>query len=188
MLIISYVTFHVPDAMIKSVTDTNGDVISSDLYTVQTPTLLTAVMLDFINNLGVKQLFDFCIGQVPKSFQSDSTQSPLKWDIRKRPLPATSDMYWISPADAKSHFNMLSHLGAGGFDIILNAIASVCDQYVAHLTVYQLTFMTISYCSETRFHTDNDDSLSGNVWTVIIPIILPPTSTPELVVKKKRQR
>ena len=171
------------NSTIKLVTDPNGDILSSDLYAVKTPSLLTAVMLDFINSLGVKQLFDFCIGQVPRSFKTDVTQSPLKWDIRKRPLPDTSDMYWISPADAKSHFKMLSYLGAGGFDVILTAIASVCDQHVAHLTVYQLTFMVVSYCSETRFHTDNDDSLAGNVWTVITPIILPSVSTPELVVK-----
>jgi hypothetical protein len=176
------------NSTIKLVTDTNGGVLSSDLYTVKTPPLLTAIMLDFINSLGVKQLFDFCIGQVPRSFKSDITQSPLKWDIRKRPLPDTSDMYWISPADAKSHFNMLSHLGTGGFDVIVNSIASVCDQVVTHLTIYQLTFMVVSYCSETRFHTDNDDTLAGNVWTVIIPIILPPASTPELIVKKEKTK
>ena len=173
---------------IKLATDTNGGVLSSDFYTVKTPPLLTAVMLDFVNSLGVKQLFDYCIGQVPRTFKSDITQSPLKWDIRKRPLPDTSDMYWISPADAKSHFKMLSHLGSGGFDHILNAIATVNDQNITHLTVYQLTFMVVSYCSETRFHTDNDDTLAGKVWTVIIPIILPSASTPELIVRNEKTK
>jgi hypothetical protein len=137
------------NSTIKLATDTNGDVLSSDLYTVKTPPLLAAFMLDFVNSLGVKLLFDYCIGQVPRKFKSDITQSPLKWDIQKCPLPDTSDMYWISPADAKSHFKMSFHLGSGVFDYILNTIATVSDQHVAHLTVYQLKFMVVWYCSET---------------------------------------
>jgi hypothetical protein len=168
------------NSTIKLVTDPNGDVLSSDLYSVKTPPLLTAVMLDFINSLGVKQLLDFCIGQVPRSFKTDVTQSPLKWDMQKCPLPDTLDMYWISPADTKSHFKLFSYLGTGCFDVILTAIASVCDQHVAHLTVYQLTFMVVSYCSETCTMMTLLLAMSGLSLFQLFYLLHPP---PELAVK-----
>jgi hypothetical protein len=92
-------------------------------------------------------------------------------------------MYWISPANAESHFCMLSRLGSSGFHDVLKAIGSVLDMHVPHLTVYSLTYLLVSYCNEQRFHTDNDDSLMGDVWTVIAPLMVVPNSSPELVVR-----
>jgi hypothetical protein len=94
-------------------------------------------------------------------------------------------MYWISPADWETHTSMLSRLGSGGFGTVLNAIGTFFLNFVPHLTVYQLTFLVVSRCDEVRFHTDNDDSLLNQIWTMIIPLILVPNSPPELVVLQR---
>jgi hypothetical protein len=78
---------------------------------------------------------------------------------------------------------MLSRLSSGGFHDVLKAIGSVLEARIPHLTVYSLTYLLVSYCEEQRFHTDNDDSLNGDVWTVMFPLILVPNRTPELVVR-----
>lgn len=165
--------------------DSNGTPLASDLYKTELPPLLTAVMLDYLYSRGLMKLFADCINKVPRSFKTGPTQSPLMWNVRKRPQPTTSDMYWVSPADAEGHMSMLSRLGSGGFSTILHAIGAVTEEHITHLTVYSLTYLVVSRCDEVRLHTDNDESLRGDVWTVIVPLILIPNSPPELVVKQR---
>jgi hypothetical protein len=42
-------------------------------------------MFDYVFSRGIMKLFK----DVPRSFKTDATQSPLKWDMRKRPLPTS---------------------------------------------------------------------------------------------------
>ena len=165
------------------ITDDDGVPLSSDLYKLALPPFLTGIMLDYLNSSGLKQLFDHCIRNTPRSCKSDVTQSPLLWDIRRRPQPSNCDMYWISPANIDSHSCMLARLGSGGFHDVLKAIGTVLEVHIPHLTVYSLTYLLVSFCNLQRFHTDNDDDLMGDVWTVIFPLILVPNSPPELVVR-----
>ena len=165
------------------VTDSDGVPLSSDFYKMSIPPFLMSIMLDYVESSGLKKLFEYCIDNSPRSFKTDVTQCPMRWDVRRRPQPSACDMYWISPSNLESHVDMLSRLGSGGFDTLLKAIASVLQDDIPHLTVYQLTYVLVSYCNEQRFHTDNDDSLTGDVWTVIFPLILVPNSSPELAVR-----
>ena len=167
----------------QSITNNDGVPLSSDLYKLAIPPSLTDIMLDYLDFTGLNPLFNHCVSNAPRSFKSDMPQCTLLWDVRRRPLPSCSDMYWISPANYDSHYSMLSRLGSGGFHEVLKAIGSVLETHIPHLTVYSLTFLLVSFCEEQRFHTDNDDSLNGDVWTVIFPLILVPNSNPELVVR-----
>jgi hypothetical protein len=47
------------------------------------------------------------------------------WFIEQRPLPEDCDMHWISPANAKTHDDLLEHLGSGGISDVMNAIGSI---------------------------------------------------------------
>ncbi len=85
-------------------TNNDGIPLSSDLHKIAMPPFLTAIMLDYLDSSGLKHLFNHCVSNAPRSFKTDITQSPLQWDIRRRPLPSSSDMYWISPANYDSHY------------------------------------------------------------------------------------
>jgi hypothetical protein len=92
-------------------------------------------------------------------------------------------MYWISPTDFNSHNELLSFLGSGGFDKVLQGIASISSSRILHLTVFQLSFVVVSYCKNNFFHLDFDQALSGEAWNVMIPLMLVSNSPPELLVK-----
>ena len=154
----------------------------SDFYLLDLPPRLTCILKDYINLSKLIQLFDHCITCSPRSFLSDVKMCTRRWHVRRRPFHP-SDMYWISPSDATSHQELLSVLGSGGFEAVLKQIASVLPSHAKHLTVYQLSFMVLSYCQSADIHVDFDDSLSGITWSVIIPVILVNNSPPKLLVK-----
>ena len=116
------------------ITDDDGVPLSSDLYKLSLPPFLTGIMLDYLESLGLKGLFDHCVRNTPRSCKSDVTQSSLLWDIRRHPRPSSCDMYWISPANYDSHYSMLSRMGSGGFHDVLKAIGSVLE---ATFCIYQ---------------------------------------------------
>jgi hypothetical protein len=92
-------------------------------------------------------------------------------------------MYWISPSDFKLHCQVLTYLGSAGFDAVLRGIASIDSLIVRSWTIFQVSFIVVSQCSSCRFHLDFDDSLAGEAWNVMIPLVLVPDSPPELLVK-----
>ncbi len=49
--------------------------------------------------------------------------------------------------------------------------------------IYQLTFAVVSHCGSVRLHSDNDESLSSEAWTVILPLRVVEASEPELIVQ-----
>ncbi len=109
---------------------------------------------------------------------------PQRWNVRRHPdFMSHSDMYWISPADVHVHVGLLSVLGLGEFYEVLREMASMVPCYVKHLTVCQLTFVIVSHCHHHSFHVDFGLSLSGQAWSVMIPVILVNDSPLELLVK-----
>ncbi len=113
-------------------TNNDGIPLSSDLYKLAMPPFLTAIMLDYLDSSGLKHLSNHCVSNAPRSFKTDITQSPLRWDVQRRPLPSSSDMYWISPANNDSHYSMLSRLGSGVYHDVLKAIGSVLEAHILH--------------------------------------------------------
>jgi hypothetical protein len=126
------------------VVDEDSHPVALEFYKLETHELLRAVMLDFMNSIRHKKLFDHCIDKTPRSFKSDITQSNMCWNIRKRPMPVKCGMFWISPSSSETHLCLLSHLGSAGFDVVLKAISSASTKHITHLTVYQLMFVLIS--------------------------------------------
>jgi hypothetical protein len=68
----------------------------------------------------------------------------------------------------------------------MQALGSVGHVSVKNLAIYQLSFVVVSYCGSVRFHLDNEPSLSGKAWTVLIPVKLVPKSHPEFVVRNSQ--
>jgi hypothetical protein len=92
-------------------------------------------------------------------------------------------MHWISPANAKTHDDLLEYLGSGGISDVMNAIGSISPPHVRSLTIYQLTFAVVSHCGSVSLHSDFLESLSNEAWTVILPLRVVETSEPELIVQ-----
>jgi len=63
----------------------------------------------------------------------------------------------ISPANARTHDDVLEHMGSGGISDLMNAIGSVSHPHVTKLMIYQLTLAVVSYCGSVHLHSDNDE-------------------------------
>jgi hypothetical protein len=101
-----------------------GDALSSDLYSMVMSSLLTKVLQEYLEKRGLLSLFSCCIS-------NDSSISGLTlnnnvlfsegnftWEVIRRPLPTDSDLHWISPADKKTHLDLLKHVGSVGFEVV----------------------------------------------------------------------
>jgi hypothetical protein len=53
--------------------DSNVTPSASDLYKTDLPAFLSAVMLDYLNSRGPTKLFEDCIKNVPRSFETTPT-------------------------------------------------------------------------------------------------------------------
>ena len=128
-------------------------------------------------------MFSRCIGVHPQSLTTDPA-STLNWNVRQWPYSIpNSGLYWISPANLQTHDYLLSVLAVDGLGSVLSAIASVSDKVVSHLSVFQITFLVLSYCKDLQFHVDFDEVLVGKFWSFIVPVQLVNRSHPELLVQ-----
>jgi len=59
---------------------------------------------------------------------------------------------------------------------------------VKSLIIFNLNFGVLSYCQSQRFHIDYSEDLAGNVWTVVIPLILVNNSNPELLMESSHTK
>jgi hypothetical protein len=62
----------------------------------------------------------------------------------------------------------------------MNAIGSISPPHITSLTIYQLTFAMVSYSGSVHLHSDFDESLSVEEWTVILPSRVVKTSESKL--------
>lgn len=175
-------------SMLEIVRDNNGNPLTPDLYRIRVRSMLPAVLLDYFQTYRLLSLFQEVMEKQPsRSCKNDVVQCQMFWDIKKRPSPA-GDMYWISPSNIETHQQLLSYVSYGGLGEILKAIGSIHISELPHLTVYSLTFILVSRCDEVRLHSDNDEELSGEVFTIMIPLVLIPDSDPELVILQQRSQ
>jgi hypothetical protein len=73
-------------------------------------------------------------------------------------------MYWISPANAKTHDDLLEHMGSGGSSDLMNAIGGISPAHITSLMIYQVTFAAVSYCGSVCLHSDFAESISSEAW------------------------
>jgi hypothetical protein len=59
---------------------------------------------------------------------------------------------------------------------------------VKSLIIFNLNFGVLSYCQSQCFHIDYSEDLAGNVWTVVIPLILVDNSNPELLMESSHAK
>jgi hypothetical protein len=102
------------DASVKALLGESGSPIIPDSYTMRLPSGLTPIMFDYIQNVGLLQLFQDCVSNPRWSFSNSITQCRHKWNVRRSVLPPNSIIYWISPSNEATNSNMLYYLTAGG--------------------------------------------------------------------------
>jgi len=102
------------DASVKALLGESGSPITPDSYTMRLPSGLTPIMFDYIQNVGLLQLFQDCVSNPRRSFSNSITQCRHKWNVRRSALPPNSIIYWISPSNEATNSNMLYYLTAGG--------------------------------------------------------------------------
>jgi len=167
----------------RLLSESSGAVICYDAFIHEIPQVLSGILLDYVDKRGLWSIFDGCIvGSIEPGILS-AEDGEFNWFIERRPLPEDCDMHWISPANAKTHDDLLEHLGSGGISDVMNAIGSISPPHVRSLTIYQLTFAVVSHCGSVRLHSDFPESLSNEAWTVILPLRVVETSEPELIVQ-----
>lgn len=168
------VTGHMP-------TLSSGSVGNVALYKLNLPPYSSCILKDYMQSSGLYKLFNDCITSCPRSFTSDNPVIAARWNVKQRHRGGReSNMYWISPYNGKVHQELLLALGSCGFDVVLRAIASIDGGSCRDWTVFQLTFIVVSRNDEDHYHLDYHKTLSGDVWTVMIPLVLVQGSPPEL--------
>jgi hypothetical protein len=173
------------DASITALIDDFGSRVSPDSYTMKLPSLLTPIMFDYIQNIGLLQLVHDCITNPCGSFSNSITQCRHMWNLRHSPLPKKSIMYWISPSDDATNSNMLYYLTASGLHQVLQQLSTVLGDNIKHLTLYQMMFIIVHSCEELHLHTDFDPSLSKQAYTLLFPILLADGSPPKIIIKQQ---
>ena len=90
-------------------------------------------------------------------------------------------MHWISPANYATHSDFLKHLAAGGIGELLLVIGTIVPN-VWTLICCQLSFIVVSTCKDSLFHTDFSNT-GGRTWNIMIPLVLVKRSPAELILK-----
>jgi len=163
--------------------DSSGAVVCYEAFIHEIPQVLPGILLDYVEKRALWSIFDGCIdGSIQPGIISVE-DGDYDWFIERRPLPEDCDMHWISPANARTHEDLLEHMGSGRISDLMNAIGSISPPHVTRLVIYQLTFAVVSHWGSVRLHSDNDESLSGEAWTVILPLRVVEASEPELIVQ-----
>ncbi len=161
--------------------DSSGAVICYDAFIYEIPQVLSRIQLDYVEKRGMWSIFGGCIdGSVQPGVISIKDEG-YDWFIERRPLPKDCNMHWVSPANARTHDDLLEHMGSGGISDLMNAIGSISPPHVIRLMIYQLTFAMVSHCGSVCLYSDNDESLSSEAWVVILPLKVVETSKPELI-------
>ena len=166
------------------VLDESGIRVSPDMYKIRLPPYFCCILRDYLEASGLNVLFHHCINNNPRSFLSDATFTRARWHVKRKPFVGSeSDMFWVSPSNLKLHNEVLNYLGSAGIDAVLRSIASFDTSVVRHWTIFQFSFIVVSQCNKTQFHVDFHEDLDGVAWHVVIPLVLCPSSPPELFVK-----
>mmetsp|Transcript_28062 Transcript_28062/g.61570 ORF Transcript_28062/g.61570 Transcript_28062/m.61570 type:complete len:286 (-) Transcript_28062:57-914(-) len=106
------------------------------------------------------------------------------WYIQRHSSHDQSNLQWISPADEEAHQDLLQALSVSGFDRVLRSVGE--HFHFGGLAVYQISFITVSKCSDGRLHYDV--SKTGNrAFNIIIPLRLAENSSPELEIQAENQ-
>jgi len=173
----------------KLFTKSAHEVISLDLYTSVMPSLLRGILLDYIYKHNLTSTFDGLMkGNFPTGLHSLFGFGFCSWYVERCPLPLDSNMFWISPANFATINNLLGYLGSGDIESILRCIGSVSGPEVKSLVIFNLNFGVLSYCPSEYFHIDYSEDMAGNVWTVLIPLILVCNTNPELIVESSHTK
>jgi hypothetical protein len=168
----------------QPVVDKSGQSISPHLYQLSLPSHFCCIMNDYLHSSGLMSLFEHCISTSSRSFLTDATFCRSRWHVKRRPfIGGDSDMFWVSPSNLKLHNEVLNYLGSAGIDAVLRCIDSFDTSVVRHWTIFQFSFIVVSQSNKTQFHVDFHEDLDGVAWHVVIPLVLCPSSPPELFVK-----
>jgi len=173
------------DASVKALLGESGSPITPDSYTMRLPSGQMPIMFDYIQNVGLLQLFQDCVSNPRRSFSNSITQCRHKWDVRRSALPPNSIIYWISPSNEATNSNMLYYLTAGGLRQVLQQVSTVIGDNINHLTVFQMTFIIVHSSEDLHFHTDFHPRLSGQAYTLLFPIQIVESSPPEVVIQER---
>ena len=90
-------------------------------------------------------------------------------------------MHYITPDDEASNMDMLSALGAAGFDRVLQGMGEHFK--LDGLVCYYASFIAVQHCTGSYPHSDASES-DGKSFNLIFPIMQVNESSPELVLRQ----
>lgn len=157
-------------------------------FRIGLPSELSAELLNYCNELGITNLFRDWDGDHPietvseeggkKSDQFVTLADKNRWHVH-RPLNNEEwSSKYVSPADEKTHEEVLKILSKGNFDAVLEGVGKFLG--LEALVAYQLAFFAVSDSEKGFIHRDSH-ATGASVYNVIIPLILDDdSSSPEL--------
>ena len=154
-------------------------------FQIGLPPELTSALLEYCEKLGIIDALEELTGDDPLEVSHDGPTHDFfefsdgnEWFVQRPPKKWTSNMHWISPADEKTHEEYLDVLAKGNFDAVLGAIGRYLG--MEGLVAYHLTFIGVNHSEKGFMHRDTHHT-GGNVYNIIIPLLLDEDALPELV-------
>jgi hypothetical protein len=118
--------------------DNSSAVVWCDAFIHELPRVLSRIQLDYVEKRGMWSIFDGCIDGSIQPGVISVHNGDYDWFIERRQLPKDCNMHWNSPVNARTHDDLLEHMGSGGICYLMNAIGSVSLLHVTKLMIYQL--------------------------------------------------
>ena len=114
---------------------------------------ITAVMLDYAQQLGVVEMMQYAtvLGN-PLPPNTNLFVHKGEWYLQRPEARRRSNLHWLSPANQAGHDDALQALQHAGFDDILAAIGEYLN--MDGLAVYQISFMATSWTAKGWLHWD----------------------------------
>lgn len=166
--------------VLKNGLKNDNSVRMNHVYRIGLPQQLSKTLSTFASRMGISGVAMSLIRgneTLPPDYSEEREFMGYKWMIQSRPSSWDSDMIWISPGDAIAWENVLTSLGAGGFDGVLSSFG----RYFGFdgLAIYHLTFAMVSHCKR-GYGLGDKASHRGRLFKVVIPLVLARDSDAEL--------
>lgn len=154
--------------------------VSPNMYEVGIPLSFREVLLSYMEERGLIDLYSKLLGDEPMVIGSHEEVIRYNelWETRRPNARYKSNMHWVSPAEEKSHRSFLRALGDSGFDQVLAGIGKFLG--LTDILVYQLSLIGVSYCNGGSFPHHDFTETQGKAFNLLIPLILVQDSAPEL--------
>ncbi|VEU38563.1 unnamed protein product [Pseudo-nitzschia multistriata] len=175
--------------------------VDPDARVIDLPWELTEELLSFCEGTGLMDLFRWAVSadyddeydDDEHEYESDALEPggkesglfhgapyasvpPTKWAIRRANFgtdPSAVDLHWVDGIDEATFEETVSVLARGGFDAVLEAIATDFVPRGGGYAMAGLGFLVVSRSVASEVHADNPGGNSG-LFNLLVPLVVPP--------------